>query len=108
LPPDGSEKGLSGYSLERMPRRRVGLAPPAGDISRHPPSKRIATGEAGALLALVKVQVDYLQSGDAPDDYALQMGGMFARNENLQRMLQDLDALRLPHMDETGNHPPPL
>src|SRR5512134_1264669 len=102
LLPDGGEKGLSGHNLERMPRRRVGLAPPAGVIDRRPPYKRIATEEAWTFPALVKAQVDYLDSGDAPDDYALQMGGMFARNANLQRMLQDLGALRLAHMDEYG------
>ena len=102
LLPDGSEKGLSGYNIERMPRRRVGLAPPAAAIDRRPPFKRIATEEAWTFPGLVKAQVEYLESGDAPDDYALQMGGMFAANANLQRMLQDLGALRLAHMDEYG------
>ncbi len=64
--PDGSEKGLSGYNTERMPRRRIGLAPPAGDIDRNPPYKRIATEEAWTFAALVKAQVDYLESADAP------------------------------------------
>jgi len=102
LLPDGSEKGLSGYNVERLPRRRVGLAPPPGEIDRNPPFKRIATEEAWTFAALVKAQVDYLESGDAPDDFALQMGGMFARNANLQRMMQDLGELRLAHMDEYG------
>jgi predicted TIM-barrel fold metal-dependent hydrolase len=102
LLPDGSEKGLSGYNIERVPRRRIGLAPPAGTIDRDAPYKRIATEEAWTFPALVEAQVEYLESGDAPDDYALQMGGMFARNANLQRMLQDLDQLRLSHMDEFG------
>ncbi len=34
--PDGSEKGLSGYNTERMPRRRIGLAPPAGRYRPQP------------------------------------------------------------------------
>jgi predicted TIM-barrel fold metal-dependent hydrolase len=102
LLPDDGEKGLSGHNIERMPRRRVGLAPPAGVIDRRPPYRRIATEEAWTFPALVKAQVDYLDSGDAPDDYALQMGGVFARNANLQRMLQDLGDLRLAHMDEYG------
>ena len=102
LLPDGSEKGLSGYNIERTPRKRVGLAPPAAAIDRRAPFKRIATEEAWTFPELVKAQVVYLESGDAPDDYALQMGGMFAANANLQRMLQDLGALRLGHMDEYG------
>lgn len=102
LLPDGGEKGLSGHNIERMPRRRVGLAPPAGVIDRRPPYRRIATEEAWTFPALVEAQVDYLDSGDAPDDYALQMGGVFARNASLQRMLQDLGDLRLAHMDEYG------
>lgn len=100
--PDGSEQGLCGHNLERLPRRRVGLAPPAGEIERDPPYRRIATEEAWTFAALVKAQVDYLASGDAPDDAALRMGGMFAANANLQRMLQDLGDLRLAHMDEYG------
>ena len=102
LLPDGSEKGLSGHNIERMPRRRVGLAPPTGEIDRTVPYKRIATEEAWTFPGLVKAQVEYLESGDAPDDPALQMGGMFAANANLQRMLQDLGATRLAHMDEYG------
>lgn len=102
LLPERGEKGLSGHNIERMPRRRVGLAPPAGVIDRRPPYRRIATEEAWTFPALVEAQVDYLDSGDAPDDYALQMGGVFARNASLQRMLQDLGDLRLAHMDEYG------
>ena len=102
LRPDGSEPGLSGHNVEQIPRRRIGLAPPAGVIDRNAPYKRIATEEAWTFPALVKAQVEYLESGDAPDDYALQMGGMFAKNANLQRMLQDLGAMRLAHMDEYG------
>src|SRR5688500_174670 len=83
--PDGSEKGLSGYNTERMPRRRIGLAPPAGEIDRNAPYKRIATEEAWTFPALVKAQVDYLERADAPPDPALRMGGMFAANQNLQR-----------------------
>jgi hypothetical protein len=100
--PDGSEKGLSGYNTERMPRRRIGLAPPAGEIDRNAPYKRIATEEAWTFPALVKAQVDYLESADAPADPALRMGGMFAANQNLQRMLQDVGELRIAHMDEYG------
>ena len=100
--PDGSEKGLSGYNTERMPRRRIGLAPPAGEIDRNAPYKRIATEEAWTFPALVKAQVDYLESADAPADPALRMGGMFAANQNLQRMLQDVGGLRIAHMDEYG------
>ena len=100
--PDGSEKGLSGYNTEWMPRRRIGLAPPPGDIDRHPPYRRIATEEAWTFPALVKAQVDYLESADAPADPALRMGGMFASNRNLQRMLQDLGELRVAHMNEYG------
>ncbi len=36
--PDGSEKGLSGYNHERMPRTRIGLAPAAGEIDRNRPT----------------------------------------------------------------------
>jgi len=100
--PDGSEKGLSGYNTERMPRRRIGLAPSAGEIDRNAPYKRIATEEAWTFPALVKAQVDYLESADAPADPALRMGGMFAANQNLQRMLQDVGELRIAHMDEYG------
>ena len=100
--PDGSEKGLSGHNIERMPRRRVGLAPPAGVIDRQAPYKRIATEEAWTFPALVRAQLDYLASADVPDDAALRMGGTFAANRNLQRMLQDLGELRIAHMDEYG------
>ena len=51
LLPDGSEKGLSGHNIERMPRQRVGLAPPAGEIDRTVPYKRIATEEEGHFRA---------------------------------------------------------
>ncbi len=100
--PGGSEKGLSGHNIERSPRTRIGLAPPTGEIDRNAPFKRIATEEAWTFPALVKAQVDYLESGDGPEDPALRMGGMFAANPPLQRMLQDLGELRLSHMDEYG------
>lgn len=102
LLPDGSVKGLAGHMPERMPRRRVGLAPPAGEIDRGAPYKRIATEEAWTFPALVKAQVGYLESGDAPEDAALRMGAMFAANPQLQEMLQDLGDLRIGHMDEYG------
>jgi len=100
--PDGSEKGLRGYSEERGVRRRIGLAPPEGAIDRAAPYKRIATEEAWTFPALVKAQTDYLQSGDAPDDAALGMAGMFAAMPSLQAQLQDLGAMRIAHMDEYG------
>jgi predicted TIM-barrel fold metal-dependent hydrolase len=37
-----------------------------------------------------------------PDDPALRMGGMFATNVGLQRMLQDIGGGRIAHMDEYG------
>ena len=66
------------------------------------PYKRIATEEAWTFPALVKAQVEYLESGEAPDDDRLRMGGMFAKMPSLQEMLQDLGELRLAHMDEYG------
>jgi len=103
LLPDGSEKGLKGHHLEdALPRLRVGLAPRAGHILRDAPYKRIATEEAWTFPALVKAQLDYLESGEAPGDDSLKMAGMFAGMPNLQRMLQDLGDLRLSHMDEYG------
>ena len=102
LLPDGSEKGLRGHMEERGVRRRVGLAPAAGEIDRHPPYKRIATEEAWTFPDLVKAQIVYLESGDAPDDPALQMGRMFASMPKLQAMLQDVGAGRIAHMDEYG------
>ncbi len=103
LLPDGSEKGLKGHFREDFSHRtRIGLAPPDGVIDRNPPYKRIATEEAWTFPALVKAQVDYLASGDAPDDDSLKMAGMFSKMPSLQEMLQDLGALRLSHMDEMG------
>lgn len=100
---DGSEKGLKGHFREDFSHRtRVGLAPPAGEIDRNAPYKRIATEEAWTFPDLVKAQVEYLDSGDAPDDDSLKMAGMFARMPSLQDMLQDLGDLRLSHMDELG------
>ena len=79
LLPDGSEKGLKGHHLEdALPRLRVGLAPRAGHILRDAPYKRIATEEAWTFPALVKAQLDYLESGEAPGDDSLKMAGMFA------------------------------
>jgi len=101
--PDGSEKGLKGHFMEDFSvRTRTGLAPRAGHIERNAPYKRIATEEAWTFPALVKAQVEYLQSGDAPGDDSLRMAGMFSRMPSLQSMLQDLGALRLAHMDELG------
>ncbi|MXO65386.1 amidohydrolase family protein [Altericroceibacterium endophyticum] len=100
--PDGSEKGLRGHlSDERGIRERVGMAPPAGQILRDTPYKRIAVEEAWTFPALVKAQREYLASGEM-DDPALKMAGMFAAMPALQEMLQDLDELRLSHMDEYG------
>jgi len=100
---DGSEKGLKGHFREDFSlRTRVGLAPPAGEIDRNAPYKRIATEEAWTFPALVKAQVEYAESGEAPNDDSLRMGAMFARMPSLQEMLQDLGELRLAHMDEYG------
>ena len=100
---DGSEKGLKGHFEEDFSvRHRIGLAPRAGHIDRDAPYKRIATEEAWTFPALVKAQVDYLESGDAPNDDSLKMAGMFAGMPSLQEMLQDLGELRLSHMDELG------
>ena len=100
---DGSEKGLKGHFKEDFSlRTRIGLAPRSGHIDRNAPYKRIATEEAWTFPALVKAQVEYLNSGDAPDDDSLKMAGMFSRMPSLQEMLQDLGDLRLSHMDEFG------
>lgn len=100
---DGSEFGLKGHFKEDFSHRtRIGLAPRAGHVDREPPYKRIATEEAWTFPALVKAQVDYLESGDAPGDDSLRMGAMFAKMPSLQEMLQDLGDLRLSHMDEYG------
>jgi predicted TIM-barrel fold metal-dependent hydrolase len=101
--PDGSEKGLKGHFEEDFSlRERVGLAPRAGHIDRDAPYKRIATEEAWTFPALVKAQVDYLESGDASADDSLKMAAMFSKMPSLQTMLQDLGDLRLSHMDEYG------
>jgi len=103
LLPDGSEKGLRGHMAgERGVRRRIGLAPEAGEIDRSPPYKRIATEEAWTFPELVDAQVKLLKSADAPGDPALRMGGMFASMPELQKMLCDLGDLRIAHMDEYG------
>jgi predicted TIM-barrel fold metal-dependent hydrolase len=104
LLPDGSEKGLKGHFKEDFSHRsRIGLAPPHGVIDRSAPYKRIATEEAWTFPALVKAQIDYLDSGDAPlDDDSLKMARLFANMPSLQEMLQDLGDLRLAHMDEMG------
>jgi predicted TIM-barrel fold metal-dependent hydrolase len=100
---DGSEKGLKGHFKEDFSHRaRIGLAPRAGHVDRGAPYKRIATEEAWTFPALVNAQVDYLESGDAPDDDSLKMAGMFAKMPSLQEMLQDLGELRIGHMDEMG------
>ncbi len=103
LLPDGSEHGLKGHFKEDFSHRtRIGMAPPAGEVRRDAPYKRIATEEAWTFPALVKAQTDYLNSGEAPDDDSLKMAGMFAKMPSLQEMLQDLGELRIAHMDEFG------
>ena len=100
---DGSEFGLKGHFKEDFSQRtRVGLAPRAGHVERDPPYRRIATEEAWTFPALIKAQVDYLESGAAPGDDSLKMAGMFSRMPSLQEMLQDLGDLRISHMDEFG------
>ena len=100
---DGSEKGLKGHFKEDFSHRtRIGMAPRAGHVDRDAPYKRIATEEAWTFPALVKAQLDYFNSGDAPDDDSLRMGAMFANMPSLQEMLQDLGELRIAHMDELG------
>lgn len=103
LLPDGSEAGLKGHFKEDFSHRtRVGLAPPAGEVLRNAPYQRIACEEAWTFPALVKAQMDYLESGAASHDDSLKMAGLFARMPSLQDMLQDLGDLRLAHMDEYG------
>ena len=97
---DGSERGLRGHAQEAGVRRRIGLAPPAGQIDRAVPYKRIATEEAWTFPELVRAQVEYLNSGDAPRDDSLAMAGMFAAMTQLQSMMQDIGAGRIAHMDE--------
>ena len=100
---DGSEKGLKGHFEEDFSHRtHIGLAPRAGHVDRHAPYKRIATEEAWTFPALVKAQLEYFNSGEAPDDDSLKMGAMFANMTSLQAMLQDLGDLRIAHMDEMG------
>ena len=100
---DGSEAGLKGHFREDFSKReRIGLAPEAGTIDRNAPYKRIAIEEAWTFPALVKAQVEYLESGEMPSDDSLKMAGMFANMPSLQEMLQDLGDLRLAHMDELG------
>ena len=100
---DGSEKGLKGHFQEDFSvRTRIGLAPRAGHVDRDVPYKRIATEEAWTFPALVKAQIEYLNSGEAPDDDSLRMGCMFNGMSSLQEMLQDLGDLRIAHMDEMG------
>jgi predicted TIM-barrel fold metal-dependent hydrolase len=102
LLPDGSEPGLAGHMEERVPRRRIGLAPPPGVVDRDAPYNRIATEEAWTFPELVRAQVAYHESGDSGGDAALAMAAMFARMTRLQEMMQDLGDLRLSHMDEYG------
>ncbi len=100
---DGSEKGLKGHFKEDFSHRtRIGMAPRAGHVDRSAPYKRIATEEAWTFPALVKAQLDYFNSGDAPADDSLRMGVMFNNMPSLQEMLQDLGELRIAHMDELG------
>jgi predicted TIM-barrel fold metal-dependent hydrolase len=100
LLPDGSEQGLRGHAEERGLRARVGMAPPAGEIDRNAPYKRIATEEAWTFPDLVKAQLEYLGAPDAPQDESLSMAGMFASMPRLQDMLQDIGEQRIAHMDE--------
>ena len=103
LLPDGSEKGLKGHFQEDFSHRtRRGMAPRAGHVDRSAPYKRIATEEAWTFPALVKAQLAYFESGDAPADDSLRMGVMFNKMPSLQEMLQDLGPLRIAHMDEYG------
>ncbi len=100
---DGSEKGLKGHFKEDFSHRaRVGLAPRAGHVDRDVPYKRIACEEAWTFPALVKAQVEYFESGEAPGDDSLRMAAMFSKMPSLQEMMQDLGELRLAHMDEYG------
>lgn len=100
---DGSEKGLKGHFKEDFSHRtHIGLAPRSGHVDRDVPYKRIATEEAWTFPALVKAQLEYLNSGEAPDDDSLKMAGLFAHMPSLQDMLQDLGDLRIAHMDEFG------
>lgn len=102
LLPDGSEKGLRGYHEERGVRTRIGLAPPAAEIDRNAPYKRIATEEAWTFPDLVKAQTEYHESGDAGDDESLGMGVMFAKMPRVLDLLSNLGAQRIAHMDEYG------
>jgi predicted TIM-barrel fold metal-dependent hydrolase len=102
LLPDGSERGLRGHAEERGMRRRVGLAPPPGEIERAAPFKRIATEEAWTFADLVKAQTDHLRTSEGQKDDSLAMAGMFAGMPRLQSMLQDIGEGRLAHMDEYG------
>jgi predicted TIM-barrel fold metal-dependent hydrolase len=103
LLPDGSEAGLKGHFKEDFSHRsRIGLAPPEGEVLRNAPYKRIACEEAWTFPALVKAQLDYLNSGEMPHDDSLKMAGLFAHMPSLQDMLQDLGPLRIAHMDEFG------
>src|SRR3546814_403740 len=96
---DGSEKGLKGHFKEDFSHRtRIGMAPPAGEIDRNAPYKRIATEEAWTFPALVKAQVEYAESGEAPGDDSLRMAAMFAKMPSLQEMMQHLRDLRLSHL----------
>src|SRR5690606_11996760 len=100
---DGSEQGVKGYCKDDFSHRtRIGLAPPAGEIDRSAPYKRIATEEAWTFPALVKAQGEYFESGEAPNDDSLKMAAMFSKMPSLQEMMQDLGSLRLAHMDEYG------
>jgi predicted TIM-barrel fold metal-dependent hydrolase len=100
---DGSEKGLKGHFKEDFSvRLHEGLAPRSGHVDRDVPYKRIATEEAWTFPALVEAQMEYLNSGEAPEDDSLRMAGLFARMPSLQEMLQDLGELRIAHMDELG------
>jgi predicted TIM-barrel fold metal-dependent hydrolase len=101
LLPDGSEKGLRGYAEERGVRTRIGMAPPAGEIDRNAPYKRIATEEAWTFPELVKAQTDFLASGES-SDASLAMAGMFASMPGVQALLQDIGDGRIAHMDEYG------
>ncbi|WP_321396895.1 amidohydrolase family protein [Emcibacter sp.] len=100
---DGSEKGMSGLGNNVVnPRSHVGLAPPAGEIERNAPYKRIATEEAWSFPELIEAQVRLYNSGQASDDASLAMANMFAGMKGLQETLFDLGEKRIARMDELG------
>jgi 5-carboxyvanillate decarboxylase len=102
LLPDGSERGLRGFAMERGVRRRIGLAPQAGDVDRNAPYKRIATEEAWSMPELVEAQVRAFNTPDGAKDSSLAMANMFSGMPHLQNMLFDIGEGRIAHMDAMG------